>query len=119
MRELLARRRKAVGLTQEALAALLHIDRSTVARWERGETEPLPWIRPKLGKSLRVTADRLDELLAAEAPQHAACPAREPARTASWRGCCAQRRHSVRRPEFTVTVSLRFLTPRPHDAECL
>jgi transcriptional regulator with XRE-family HTH domain len=122
MRQLLARRRRAVGLTQEALAALLDVDRSTVARWERGETEPLPWIRPKLGKSLRVTADRLDELLATGAtgaPQHAACPAREPARTAPWRGCSAGRRHSARRPEFTVTVSLRFLTARPHDAECL
>jgi transcriptional regulator with XRE-family HTH domain len=119
MRQLLARRRRAVGLTQEALAAQLDVDRSTVARWERGETEPLPWIRPKLGKSLRVTADRLDELLATGAPQHAACLAREPARTAPWRGCSAGRRHVARRPEFTVTVSLRFLAPRPHDAECL
>jgi DNA-binding XRE family transcriptional regulator len=107
MRQLLARRRRAVGLTQEALAALLDVDRSTVARWERGETEPLPWIRPKLGKSLRVTTDRLDELLATGAPQHAACWAREPARSAPWRGCSAHRRHSARRPEFTVTVSLR------------
>ena len=33
-------------------------------RWERGETEPLPWIRPKLAATLRVPADRLGELLA-------------------------------------------------------
>lgn len=64
MRQLLARRRKALGLTQETLAALLGVDRSTVARWERGVTEPLPWNRPRLAKVLRVTADRLDELLA-------------------------------------------------------
>lgn len=67
MRALLARRRKALGLTQESLAALLNVDRSTVARWERGKTEPQPWSRPKLAKVLRVTADRLDELLASDA----------------------------------------------------
>jgi transcriptional regulator with XRE-family HTH domain len=95
MRQLLARRRRAVGLTQEALAALLHVERSTVARWERGETEPLPWIRPKLGKSLRVTADQLDELLATGAPHHAVCSSREPARIAPWpraRSSCLCRR---------------------------
>jgi tetratricopeptide (TPR) repeat protein/transcriptional regulator with XRE-family HTH domain len=61
----LAQRRKELGLTQEALAHLLGVERSTVVRWERGETEPLPWIRPQLAKAMRVTADRLDELLVA------------------------------------------------------
>jgi tetratricopeptide (TPR) repeat protein len=42
---------------------MLEVERSTVVRWERGETEPLPWIRPKLAKALRVSADRLEELL--------------------------------------------------------
>jgi transcriptional regulator with XRE-family HTH domain len=60
----LAQRRKALGLTQEDLAGLLDIDRSTVVRWERGESEPLPWIRHKLATALQVTADRLEELLA-------------------------------------------------------
>lgn len=60
----LAARRKALGLTQEDLAELLEVERSTVARWERGETEPLPWIRPKLARALNVSADRLEELLA-------------------------------------------------------
>jgi tetratricopeptide (TPR) repeat protein/transcriptional regulator with XRE-family HTH domain len=64
-RERLARRRKALGLTQEDLAELLGVERSTVVRWERGETEPLPWVRPKLATTLRVPADRLEELLAA------------------------------------------------------
>jgi tetratricopeptide (TPR) repeat protein/transcriptional regulator with XRE-family HTH domain len=59
----LAMRRKALGLTQEHLAALLHVERTTVARWERGETEPLPWLRPKLAKAMRVSSDHLAELL--------------------------------------------------------
>src|SRR5215469_5290838 len=62
-RDRLAGRRKALGLTQEALAELLDVDRSTVARWERGEASPLPWIRPKLATALRVSADQFEELL--------------------------------------------------------
>ena len=69
-RDRLVRRRKALGLTQEDLAALLKVDRSTVVRWERGETEPIPWQRPRLAKALKVTADRLTELLdAASSPR--------------------------------------------------
>ena len=64
-RDRLVRRRKALGLTQEDLAALLKVDRSTVVRWERGETEPIPWQRPRLAKALKITADRLTELLSA------------------------------------------------------
>ena len=62
-RRQLAERRKALGLTQEALANLMGVERSTVVRWERGETEPQPWMRPKLGRALHVSADRLGELL--------------------------------------------------------
>jgi tetratricopeptide (TPR) repeat protein/transcriptional regulator with XRE-family HTH domain len=60
----LAERRKAVGLTQEQLAALLGVERTTVVRWERGQTDPLPWLRPMLAGALEVSADRLEELLA-------------------------------------------------------
>jgi len=63
-RERLAQRRKTLGLTQEALAELLGVERTTVVRWERGETGPRPWIRPRLAKTLGVSADRLAELLA-------------------------------------------------------
>jgi transcriptional regulator with XRE-family HTH domain len=62
-RERLGERRKALGLTQEALAELLDVDRSTVARWERGEASPLPWMRPRLARVLQISADRLEELL--------------------------------------------------------
>ncbi len=58
-----AARRKAVGLSQEQLAEMLHVDRSTVGRWESGETEPQPWIRPSLARVLRISAEQLDELL--------------------------------------------------------
>jgi tetratricopeptide (TPR) repeat protein/transcriptional regulator with XRE-family HTH domain len=59
----LAQRRRALGLTQEDLAGLLKVDRTTVVRWERGESEPVPWIRPRLATALGVTAERLAELL--------------------------------------------------------
>ena len=35
-RRRLAGRRKALGLTQEALADLMGVERTTVVRWERG-----------------------------------------------------------------------------------
>ena len=59
-----AARRKAAGFSQEQLAERLSIDRSTVARWESGETEPQPWIRPRLARILQVSLDQLDHLLA-------------------------------------------------------
>jgi tetratricopeptide (TPR) repeat protein/transcriptional regulator with XRE-family HTH domain len=64
----LTQRRSALGLTQEALAERLGVERSTVGRWERGEALPLPWIRPRLARVLRVSADGLDELLAVSTP---------------------------------------------------
>ncbi|HWH01722.1 MAG TPA: helix-turn-helix transcriptional regulator [Pilimelia sp.] len=44
----LAVRRKTVGLSQEQLAEVMGVDRSTVVRWERADTEPQPWLRPRL-----------------------------------------------------------------------
>ena len=58
-------RRKAVGFSQEQLAERLRIDRSTVARWEAGETVPQPWIRPQLARSLQLSLDQLEHLLTA------------------------------------------------------
>lgn len=59
----LAQRRKSAGYSQERLAQQLGIERSTVVRWEAGETEPQPWIRPKLAAALQVTADELHALI--------------------------------------------------------
>jgi transcriptional regulator with XRE-family HTH domain len=77
-RERLAQRRKAVGLSQEALASQLDIERSTVVRWESGETRPLPWIRPKLAHALQLSVDQLEELLGTE-PGLELTQARQPA----------------------------------------
>ncbi len=63
-RRALAERRKVVGYTQEQLAAVLDVERSTVVRWEAGETTPQPWCRPKLAGALAVSVDELDALLA-------------------------------------------------------
>lgn len=62
-RHRLAQRRKSRGFTQEELAHHLQIERSTVLRWERGDTKPQPWVRRKLAHALRVTPEQLDELL--------------------------------------------------------
>jgi transcriptional regulator with XRE-family HTH domain/tetratricopeptide (TPR) repeat protein len=88
----LAQRRKAVGLTQERLAERLGVERTTVVRWERGETQPLPWLRPRLAEALQVPADRLEELLSAPGDpprpdgRAAAAPRQLPAAAADFTG---------------------------------
>jgi transcriptional regulator with XRE-family HTH domain/tetratricopeptide (TPR) repeat protein len=62
----LAQRRKAMGFSQEQLAERLEVDRSTVVRWESGDNEPQPWVRPRLAEVLQVSLDQLTELLASE-----------------------------------------------------
>ncbi|PSL56100.1 helix-turn-helix protein [Saccharothrix carnea] len=57
------RARKAAGFTQESFAEAMNVDRSTVARWETGAREPLPYQRPKLARLLKISGDELDELL--------------------------------------------------------
>ncbi|MEW1824451.1 helix-turn-helix transcriptional regulator [Streptomyces sp. NPDC088196] len=56
-------RRKATGFTQESLAEFLGVERSTVGRWEGAETEPQAYIRPKLARALKVSAEELQSLL--------------------------------------------------------
>jgi DNA-binding transcriptional regulator YiaG len=62
-RTALATARKAAGFTQEELAARLGVERSTVYRWETGETTPMPMLRPGLAKLLRLEDDQLSALL--------------------------------------------------------
>jgi DNA-binding XRE family transcriptional regulator len=59
----LAQRRRALGYTQEDLAARIGCERTTVIRWERAQTEPQPWLRPKLCQVLRLTPEELQAIL--------------------------------------------------------
>ncbi len=60
----LIQRRKALGYTQEELAGQLGCERTTIIRWERAETEPQPWLRPRIAQLLHLTAEELGDLLA-------------------------------------------------------
>ena len=68
-RRRLVQRRKAAGLTQEALAERIRVDRSTIFRWEYALCDPQPWHRPVLGKALGISADELEDILR-EVPVH-------------------------------------------------
>lgn len=56
-------RRRARGFSQETLAEAAGVDRTTVARWEAGTTDPQPWIRPSVARLLDVTLEQLEDLL--------------------------------------------------------
>ena len=90
-RQRLVQRRKALGLTQEALAEVLAVGRSTVVRWERGESEPLPSIRPRLARALKVSADQLESLLTADDQRgDGTAPRQLPAAVADFTGRTAE-----------------------------
>jgi transcriptional regulator with XRE-family HTH domain len=59
----LAQRRRSAGFSQEQLAERLGVERSTVARWERAQTQPQPWLRPRLAAALGISLVDLDALL--------------------------------------------------------
>ncbi len=56
--------RRALGYSQERLAEAIGVERTTVARWERGETDPQPWARPKIAEVLQISVEELDTILA-------------------------------------------------------
>ncbi|WP_326688328.1 MULTISPECIES: helix-turn-helix domain-containing protein [unclassified Streptomyces] len=58
----LADRRKALGYSQETLAHEVGVDRRTVGRWEREESEIQPPIRPRLASALGMSLSELDAL---------------------------------------------------------
>ena len=55
----IAERRKAAGMTQQALAKLLKIDRSTVAKWETGAAFPTGAKLPQVAKALKCEISEL------------------------------------------------------------
>jgi transcriptional regulator with XRE-family HTH domain len=59
-----AGQRKVLGYSQETFAQALGVDRTTVGRWERGETQPIPELRPKIARLLNLSLAELDALLA-------------------------------------------------------
>ncbi|MFH8555779.1 helix-turn-helix transcriptional regulator [Streptomyces celluloflavus] len=59
----LAKRRKTLGYSQEKLAQLLGVDRTTVGRWESGRIDPQPPQRRGLAIALEVSLQELDALL--------------------------------------------------------
>ncbi|MBB5936286.1 helix-turn-helix transcriptional regulator [Streptomyces zagrosensis] len=65
-----AERRKACGFNQEEFAEAVGADRSTVQRWESGKNEPQPWQRPRIAKTLHITAQELNALLTPDAYSH-------------------------------------------------
>jgi DNA-binding XRE family transcriptional regulator len=83
--------RKAAGFSQERLAEVVGVERSTVMRWERGETCPQPWARPRLARALGISDQSLSELLGESA---------EPESVASAPGPIAKEGASVHRRDF-------------------
>ncbi|MFE6762470.1 helix-turn-helix transcriptional regulator [Streptomyces sp. NPDC057689] len=59
----LAERRRTLGYSQEKLAELVGVDRTTVGRWERGAIQPQPPQRRRLALALEVSLPELDALL--------------------------------------------------------
>ena len=55
--------RKKAGLTQQGLADLLHLDRSTVSKWETGEAFPTGNKLPQVAEALKC---EIGELFAKE-----------------------------------------------------
>ncbi|MGH3869222.1 MAG: helix-turn-helix domain-containing protein [Pseudonocardiaceae bacterium] len=55
--------RKVAGLSQERLAEQLNVERSTVQRWEAGQSTPQPWLRPILAEALGISPAQLAALL--------------------------------------------------------
>jgi DNA-binding XRE family transcriptional regulator len=61
-------RRQVVGHSQETLARIVGVEPATVGRWERGETSPQPWCRPKLADALSISLEESDTMLSEGQP---------------------------------------------------
>src|SRR5258708_23500561 len=64
-REGLKKARERRGLSQAELAELIGVgDAKTVRRWESGESNPYPYLRPLLAEHLNITREKLEVILA-------------------------------------------------------
>ena len=59
----LTRRREALGISKTRLAGILDVNRTTIHRWETGESDPMAKHRSPLARALQVTVLQLDQLL--------------------------------------------------------
>ncbi len=110
-----ATRREAMGYTQEAFAAALEVEPSTVGRWERGEVAPQPFRRPRIARLLDVTLHELGTLLG-QVP----APARYPATVAVVPPDLAEADDMNRRDLlrlFSATGALLALPPAAGDVD--
>ncbi|MEW2222410.1 helix-turn-helix transcriptional regulator [Streptomyces sp. NPDC006990] len=64
-----------MGYSQEKFAHALGVDRTTVGRWERGETTPECVHRPKMAELLRLDITELGRVLDPPPAHHAQPPA--------------------------------------------
>ncbi|MCX5232991.1 helix-turn-helix transcriptional regulator [Streptomyces sp. NBC_00233] len=64
----LAKRRKALGYSQESFGQALGVDRTTVGRWERWKTAPEAVHRPRMAELLQLSLTGLDALLTPPQP---------------------------------------------------
>ena len=56
---ILLRRRKELGFTQEYIAKALHLSAQAISKWERGETMPDILLLPALADLLQTSTDEL------------------------------------------------------------
>ena len=64
--QIIRSKREAIGVTQQAMATALGVDRSTVTKWEAAGTYPRSSLFPKIADFLGCT---IDELYAEDKPQ--------------------------------------------------
>lgn len=73
-RDRLIAARVAAGKTQEQVGEDVEVDRTTVGKWERSESTPLPQQRPKYADSLGISLHELDQLLSNLPPSPGTTP---------------------------------------------
>jgi transcriptional regulator with XRE-family HTH domain len=73
-RDRLAAARRAIGKSQEQLAEIVQVDRTSIANWERGERSPQPELRVPYAAALGISLNELDELLSDLPPRAGATP---------------------------------------------